>query len=66
MKKIHFEGPLRWERGHGTVIKVGPGYAVCVSGKRAYAIRRERRSTQDRTEVTCKQCLAILAWADAS
>lgn len=41
------------------------GWAVCCSGDKAFAVRAYGNHTYDRSEVTCKACLKVLAKHDA-
>ncbi len=67
MRSIHYAGSARWRSGpkQRTVTTVSGGFALCCSGQRARDIAERGDHSHDRTEVTCKLCLAFLVKADA-
>lgn len=58
---LHYSGGAEWFDARGGAMRMLPGYAVCCTGARAYAIRRSKRQTPNEREVTCKGCLRALA-----
>ena len=54
--KTHYAGEIIWENG-----SVLPGWAACCSGDRAVEIRERGNHTLNKVEVTCKQCLKMIA-----
>jgi len=56
---MHYAGPIETE-----TMLVLPGWAACMTGSRTEKARRDGRVTRDRSKVTCRRCLDLIAKHD--
>jgi hypothetical protein len=60
---IHYAGALRYVRDAGgpreTTVQILPGFAACVSGLRAEAVRKKGNHSVAWASVTCKRCIDL-------
>ena len=58
---FHFIGGASYLVRKHQQCNMGRGWAVCCSGERAYAIKRNGTGTYDEAKVTCPRCLNIMS-----
>lgn len=62
--RVHYAGALEWRIGKYGIATVHNGWASCCFGDAARNIRALGQHSYDRSEVTCKKCLANIARSD--